>query len=114
MTERAYRNLFFHGPFAASALFAAGGWLWAWLTLRGIRTPLILHFSDYTGISQIGGLAEVHGLGATGVVIVGLNFAVALQLRAHAPRWAWILAGATLFLAALLFTALAAIISVNQ
>lgn len=114
MTAHAQRSIFFYGAFAAAALFATGGWLWAWFVLRAIRTPLILHFSDYTGINQIGGMAEVHGLGATGLVVVAVNFVLALQLRAREARWAWVLAGSTLFLAALLFTALAAIISVNQ
>lgn len=114
MTERSSQNIFFYGSFAVSVLLAAGGWLWAWVALRGINSPLILHFSDYTGINQIGGLTEVHGLGATGLVIVILNFLLARSLHSREPRWAKLLAAATLFIAALLFTALAAIISVNQ
>ena len=107
-------DLFLYGSFALSALFAIGGWVWAWLALRGIQTPLILHFSDYTGINQTGGIGEIHGLGATAVIIVGLNFFLARSLAEHDPRWARALAGATLFVAVLLFTALAAIISVNH
>jgi hypothetical protein len=114
MSGNTSERVIFYAFFAASALFAAGGWLWAWLALRGIRTPLILHFSDYTGINQIGGMAEIHGLGITAIVAVGLNILVARQLREREPRWAGILAGGTLFIAALLFTAMAAIISVNQ
>jgi hypothetical protein len=114
MTERSSQNTLFYGSFVASTLFVASGWLWAWTALRGINSPLILHFSDYTGINQIGGLAEIHGLGASGMVIVALNLFLARQLQGTEPRWANLLAATTLFLAALLFTALAAIISVNQ
>lgn len=114
MTARSSENIFFYGAFSASILCVAGGWAWAWYVLRGIQSPLILHFSDYAGINQIGGMGEVHGLGVTGVVLVALNFLIARQLRAPEPRWAKLLAGTTLFIAALLFTALAAIISVNQ
>lgn len=114
MTERSSQNIFFHGSFVFGALFTASGWIWAWLALRDIRSPLILHFSDYTGINQIGGMAEIHGLGATGAVIVVLNFFLARSLHGPEPRWAKLIAGSTLFLAILLFTALAAIISVNQ
>lgn len=114
MTERSSDNFFFYGPFAIGALFVAGGWFWAWSALSGIHSPLILHFSDYTGINQIGGMADIHGLGATGAVMIFLNFILARTLRPKEPRWAKLLSGATLFLAVLLFMALAAIISVNQ
>jgi hypothetical protein len=114
MPGRYLDRFLFYGAFVLAAAFAAGGWLWAWFVLRDIQSPLILHFSDYTGINQIGGLSEVHGLGATGLVVVGVNFLIAQALRARDRRWAAVLAAATLFLAALLFTALAAIISVNQ
>ena len=112
--EKPRADILFHGSFVAAAAFVAGGWLWAWYALKGIVGPLILHFSDYTGINQIGGMGEIHGLGATGAVIVGVNFILAKALRPTEPRWAKLLAACTLFAAALLFTALAAIISVNQ
>jgi hypothetical protein len=114
MTERSSENIVFYGPFGASLLFVAGGWFWAWSVLGDIQSPLILHFSDYTGINQIGNMGDIHGLGATGAVIVTLNFILARALRSKEPRWARLLSGATLFLSVLLFTALAAIISVNQ
>ena len=114
MNERAKDDLWFYGPFAVAGLFAVGGWLWAWLALRGVHGPLIIHFSDYSGINQIGGMGEVHGIGATGVVIAAANFFVARALRARDPRWAKGFGIATLFVCALLFTGLAAIISVNQ
>lgn len=114
MTERSSWNIFFYGPFAAGLLLAVGGWFWAWLALGSIQSPLILHFSEYTGINQIGNMADIHGLGATGVVMMLLDFVLALALRGREPRWSKVLAGAALFLGALLFMALAAIISVNQ
>lgn len=107
-------NFFFYGFFTASLLLVSAAWLWAWSALRQIEGPLIIHFSEYTGINQIGGLADIHGLGATGIVIVVLNFALALTLWPKEVRRAKLLAVAALFIAVLLFTALAAIISVNQ
>ena len=114
MTERSSEDLFFYGIFSASLAFVAGGWFWAWSALGGIQGPLILHFSDYTGINQIGGMADIHGIGATGLMVIIVNFVLVRALRAGELRWAKLLAGTTLFMAALLFMALAAIISVNQ
>ena len=114
MTDKSSRDIFFYGSFVLGALFVAGGWFWTWFALRDARGPFILHFSDYTGINQIGDMADIHGLGATGIVVVVLNFILARTLWPREARWAKILAGTTLFLAVLLFTALAAIISVNQ
>lgn len=114
MSGASWRRALFHSAFILSALLAAAGWFWAWLALRGIETPLIIHFSDYTGINQIGGMAEVHGLGATGILLSGLNYALARVLAPRSLQWARLLAAATLFMTALLFTAFAAIISVNK
>lgn len=114
MTERSSDNFLFYGFFSASLALAGSGWIWAWFVLRGIQSPLIIHFSDYTGINQIGGMDDIHGIGATAVTVVVLNFILASTLRFRESRWAKLLAAITLFLAVLLFTVLAAIISVNQ
>lgn len=100
--------------FTLSALFVSGGAVWAYFALRGIKEPLILHFSSYTGINQIGTLSNLLGVAWTGAVIVALNamIASALELR-HKPL-ARAVGLTTIFLSALLFIGFVAIISVNS
>jgi len=98
---------------AASLAFVLGGSVWAYFALRGTSTPLVLHFNDISGISQIGGIGDLLWFGATGLVVVLVNFFVALELEARDWFWGKLLATATLVFALLLFIGFAAIISVN-
>ena len=100
--------------FAASAALILAGAAAAWAILRDIREPLILHYSAYTGINQIGGIFTLLGVAATGLVLVGLNALIAFALEDRETLWAELLALLTLLVAALLFIAFMAIISVNS
>jgi len=99
--------------FAVSFLLALGGTAWVYAALRGAGGPLILHFNDISGITQIGSFDELVWVGVTGILIVILNFFIALELEARDWFWGKLLASGTLLLAILLFIGLAAIISVN-
>jgi len=99
--------------FAACLALVLGGPIWAYFALRGANTPLIIHFSDWAGINQTGGLADLLWVGVTGIVIVVVNFFIALELEARDWFWGKLLASATLFFALLIFIGFAAIISVN-
>ncbi len=112
MDQRNSKRYFLFGAFAVSLLTVLGSWFWAWWVLRA--TPGLLIFSDYTGITQIGTITQIHQWGATGVIMVLVNFFLAQSLPSKYSRLGDILAGSTVFLAALLFMGLAAIISVNQ
>jgi hypothetical protein len=75
--------------------------------------PLILHFNDTIGITAIGSFASLLLMGILGMVIVIVNFFVALGLEARDKVLGKIVAVMTLVLAVLLFLAFAAIIKVN-
>lgn len=98
----------------ASLLLVLGGALWSWLTLRGIKEPLIIHFSSYTGINQIGSLSDLLAISVTAAIIIFLNAAVGWELEHRHKPLARMVGLTTLFLAALLFIGFVAIISVNS
>jgi hypothetical protein len=97
-----------------SLALAAGGFFWALGALSGVASgPLILHFNDMAGITSIGGLSDLILIGILGIVIVIVNFFIALDLEARNPALGKIVAAMTLIMAVLLFLAFAAIIKVN-
>ena len=112
-----FRNILRHklisSIFLPSFLLVLGGTLWAYFALRGIGQPLILHFNDLAGITQIGSALSFLGVGTLGILGVGVNFILALELEARDRFFAKLLAAATLFMSALLFISFAAIIGVN-
>ncbi len=100
--------------FAWSAVFVLGGTAWTYFGLRGVREPLILHFSSYTGINQIGGLGNLLAVCGTAALLVAGNCFLAAALEERRPVWARVVGLSTLFFSVLLFIGLAAIISVNS
>ncbi len=99
--------------FALSFLFVAGGWLWAYIAMRKINQPLILHFNNYVGITQIGDLADLTYPGILGLVVIFINFLIAFNLEERDWFLGKLMAAATLFFSILIFIGFAAIISVN-
>lgn len=110
----------------AAIVFVLGGWIWALVALSFVGSrqpgvPLILHFDDLRGITVVGGLGTIIFAGIFGLVVVGMNFAIAREFTlrtsvANATRSRFLgrfLAGMTLAFAILLFIAFAAIINVN-
>lgn len=98
----------------ASFAFAAGGFFWAVGALGGASSaPLILHFNDMQGITSIGTFGDLLLMGAIGMLIVVIDFFVALELEARDPVLGKLVAAITLVMAILLFLAFAAIIKVN-
>ncbi len=100
--------------------FIVGGCLWACAELAGVTgNPLILHFNDINGITQVGGLTTVIFMGVFGTLVVVMNFAIALEFAdrsgapAHGRFFGIFLGVVTLAFAALLFITFAAIINVN-
>lgn len=98
---------------AISLLLVGGGWLWSYIALRGARTPLILRFNDLSGISQIGGVRELAGIGTLGLAIVAIDSALALALVERDRVMSCVLALGGVFVSGLIFIAFAVIISVN-
>lgn len=98
---------------AAAMLFVLGGMLWSYLAFRNITSPLVLHWTEGVGITQVGGLSQPMGAGLVGIVMVLINSVLAFELESRDPWLGKIVAAMTLVAAVLLFIAAAAIISVN-
>lgn len=99
--------------FALSALFVVYGVVWAYLSLRGVTTPIILHFDSFSGITRIGSLRELELFGLFGGIVVLVNFCIAGALLRRDRFLSTMTALWTLILAFLLFLGFVAIISVN-
>ena len=96
-----------------SFLLVVSGTLWSYFALHGIHERLVIHFNDEDGITQLGDLKDILNLGLAGFLIVFINGGLARRFDERDKIWGKIIAIATLFLAVLIFIALAAIISVN-
>jgi hypothetical protein len=98
----------------ASLAFAAGGFFWALGALyAGASGPVILHFNDMQGITHIGTFGDIISMGILGIVIVVVDFFIALDLETRDNVLGKIVAVVTLLMAILLFLSFAAIINVN-
>lgn len=80
--------------------------------LRGESETLVLHFTK-SGIDQFGSFWQLQGYGLIGLVVVIMNYFIAIELEERDWFWGKFVAGVTLGLAILLFVAFRAIISVN-
>lgn len=112
--RRILRQRVLSAAFAVAGTLIAGGGLWAYFALREVEQVLIIHFNNYARINQIGSLLDLSIIGMWGIVMVGVNFVLALELNEKDWFWGKFLAAATLFMAVLLFIAFAAIVSVNS
>jgi hypothetical protein len=99
--------------FALSFLFIAAGWLWAYIILRKINQPIILHFNNFLGITRIGNLTDLAETGIFGLLMAVINFLLAFNLEERDWFLGKLMAAATLFFGILIFIGFAAIISVN-
>ncbi len=99
--------------FLTSLLFVLGATLWAYFTLRNLAGLIILHFNNFSGITQIGDVSNLvlAGIGAMAVVII--NFFIALELEERDKFLGQLAAAATILFSLLTFIGFAAIISVN-
>lgn len=112
LLRRVFENKLRSGLFAAAAALISTAWLWAWLELNDQASQLVVHFNN-AGLVQIGTLTYLHRAAATGIIVVALNFWIALELEERDRFWGAFVAGATLLFAVLLFIGFAAIINAN-
>ena len=97
-----------------SLAFVGSGWAWAQASLsRVANSPIILHWNDLDGITAVGAPKDLAVIGGIGIVVVFLNFFLALELEERDRFLGKLMAGITLIFATLLFIGFAAIISVN-
>lgn len=99
--------------FITSAILILLGFLWAYLALKDIPQPLILHFGKEEGITDTGSAAGLLGIAVIGWVMVAMNFVVARELERRGFFWSKVVAHATLFLSLLIFIAFWVIVRVN-
>lgn len=99
--------------FILSAVFILGGSLWAYFSLRNVGQPLVLHFNDLAGITQIGSPAAFLAVGFIALLAILFDFILAVELESRDRFLSRLLAVGALFLSVLLFIGYAAIISVN-
>ncbi len=113
MKEKFFRYKVISAVFGASFALVFGAMLWAFLALRGLPSPIILHYNPLVFINQFGSMWDLLGVGVAALMILALNFAIALELKDREWLLGELTALASLFMSALLFIAFSAIISVN-
>ncbi len=97
-----------------SILLAGGGFLWCYFGLRHLGPgPLILHFDQTNGITQVGDAGAIFWFGILGILIVLTNCGLAFAMARRSPFLGKFMAFAGLVLAVLLFLGFAAILGVN-
>jgi hypothetical protein len=98
-----------------SCLLSLGGFIWAYFALRNAAStaPLILHFNDIRGITQVGGLGLVVFVGVFGIVVAIANTFIVFAFDERDVVFGKLIAVVTLVFSVLLFVGFASIISVN-
>lgn len=97
-----------------SLLFVLGGAIWDYASLLNSGSaPYILHFNDIDGITKVGGLENLVLMGILGVIIVLINFLIAIELESRDEILAKMVSVATLVVSILLFLSFIAILNVN-
>jgi hypothetical protein len=100
----------------ASFLLSLTGFIWAYCALRIVSAagqPLILHFNDIRGITQVGGVGLIVFMGVFGMVVTVADGCIALAFDERDAAFGKLIAVLTFIFAALLFIGFASIISVN-
>jgi hypothetical protein len=114
MANKIVKHTVVTGLFAAAFAFVLGGFGWAIMALRARGGgPLILHFNDVGGITQLGGVGDLWYAGVFAMIAVAINYVIALELDTRDGVMGKTMAVITLAAAILLFIACAAILSVN-
>lgn len=96
-----------------SFLSVLAGTAWAYFALRGIAQPLIIHFTEQGGITEVGTLGYVLLQGVFWGLLVIVNTAIAVPLLDRNRQLGLFLAGSTFAIGILIFLWFAAIIHVN-
>ena len=91
------------------------GFLWAYFRLLNIvgNGPLVLHFNDMDGITNVGNLWGIVSMGVLGIAVTVVDFFIAMELEERNRFLGKMVAVASVFFAVLLFITFAAILSFN-
>ncbi len=90
-----------------------GGWLWAYFALHETNLPVIVHFSNVSGINQVGYFWDLSKVAIFGGVVIVLNFLISRELDKRDRFFGKLTSAATFLVGILIFIYFAAIISVN-
>jgi len=101
-----------HLSFLLDGLLVWGGFLSAYLQLRKITQPLVIHFTSL-GIDTIGSTGDLLRIALLGTVMVGIDYVIVRELLTRDWFLARLTSGVALFLSILLFYAFLAILSAN-
>ncbi len=96
-----------------SLTLVLGGWAWSYFDLKTISDPLVIHYSQGVGIDQVGYAGDLAKVGIFGMVVILINFLIAVELEQKERFLGRLTSGVTLLLGLLIFIYFAAIISVN-
>ena len=99
--------------FGLSLLVLIFNFVFAFLYLGDVKTPLIIHFDPFKGIDFLGGRTDVFGILTAGFVIVILNILLANFLYNRDRFLSFIFAFVSLTLSILILIVISVIISVN-
>lgn len=114
MLKKIFNENFISIVFSISAAFIIGGFVWAYVVLRSAGTStLILHFDSVQGITMIGGPGFIVFVGAFGLLVGLMNFAIAREFTTRDRFLGKFIALMTLLFAVLLFIGFTAIINAN-
>lgn len=111
--QKIIKHKIISSAFLVSFLLVTIGFVRAYFTLRSVSQPLIIHFNNALGINQIGGLWDLAAVAVFGLVSLGFDFLLSIELDERDPFLGKITAAAGLFLSILIFIGFSAIISVN-
>ncbi len=75
--------------------------------------PLIIHFNDMNGITNIGNLWDIILMGILGLIVTFINFFIAMELEERDRFLGKVVAAASVMFAVLLFISFAAILNIN-
>jgi len=96
-----------------SAVLVIGGWLWAFLKLREIETPVVIFYNSVQGVTRSGEVGEFLKVLVFGLLVILINFFISAELEERSRFWGRLGSVFTVFLSVLIFIYFAAIISVN-
>ena len=96
-----------------SLTLVLGGWVWSYFDLRTISDPLIIHYSQEVGIDQVGYAGDLAKVGIFGIVVILINFLIAVEVEQKERFLGRLTSGVTFLLGLLIFIYFAAIMGVN-
>ncbi len=93
------------------SMFCAG--IWVIFALSSSSQPQILRYADAMGIFKIGSVGDILMLIITGMIFAGANYFLAINLQGRNKFLSLLTSAVSIFICALIFIAVSAMIGVN-